>query len=77
MIDPKKVTLAATPLEAVADAEALILATEWQEFANQDFEEVKKRMHTPLVFDGRNLFDPVMMREFGFTYHAVGRPNGK
>ena len=58
-------------------AEALILATEWKEFVNQDFEEVKKRMHTPLIFDGRNLFDPKMMRGFGFTYHAVGRPNGK
>jgi UDPglucose 6-dehydrogenase len=76
LIDPAKVKLAPTPLEAAQDAEALILATEWKEFANQDFEEVRKRMHTPLVFDGRNLFDPKTMRDFGFTYHAVGRPNG-
>ncbi|MDB6155391.1 MAG: nucleotide sugar dehydrogenase [Chthoniobacteraceae bacterium] len=74
LIDPTKVTLAATPLEAVAGAEALIIATEWHEFANQDFAAVKASMHTPLVFDGRNLFDPSTMREFGFTYHAVGRP---
>lgn len=77
LIDPSKVKIAKTPLEAVEDAEALILATEWKEFANQDFEQVKARMHTPLVFDGRNLFNPETMRSFGFTYHAVGRPNGK
>jgi UDPglucose 6-dehydrogenase len=67
------VKIAATPLEAVEGAEALILATEWKEFANQDFAAVKSAMHTPLLFDGRNLFDPATMREFGFTYHAVGR----
>ena len=66
--------LAPTPLEAVDGAEALILATEWQEFANVDFSEVKRRMHTPLVFDGRNLFNPETMRGLDFTYHAVGRP---
>lgn len=74
LVDPSKVKLAASPVEAAEGAEALILATEWKEFANQDFAEVKKRMHTPLVFDGRNLFDPATMREFGFVYHAVGRP---
>jgi UDPglucose 6-dehydrogenase len=77
LVDPAKVKIAKTPLDAVADAEALILATEWKEFANQDFEQVKAKMHTPLVFDGRNLFDPETMRSFGFTYHAVGRPDVK
>jgi UDPglucose 6-dehydrogenase len=73
LIDGTKVTLAKTPLEAVEGAEALILATEWKEFVNQDFAEVKKRMHTPLIFDGRNHFDPETMRDLGFTYYAVGR----
>jgi UDPglucose 6-dehydrogenase len=73
LIDPDKVQIAASPEEAVNGAEALILATEWKEFLNQDFAEVKKRMHTPLIFDGRNLFDPSMMREMGFTYEGVGR----
>ena len=73
LIDPAKVKLAKTPLEAVAEAEALILATEWREFQNQDFAAVKAAMHTPLIFDGRNLFDPHTMREFGFAYHGVGR----
>jgi UDPglucose 6-dehydrogenase len=74
LVDPARVRIVSSPLEAVEGAEALILATEWKEFANQDFAEVKKRMHTPMIFDGRNLFDPQTMREFGFSYHAVGRP---
>jgi UDPglucose 6-dehydrogenase len=69
-----KVRLTQSPLEAVEGAEALVLATEWKEFARQDFAEVKKRMHTPLVFDGRNLFNPKTMREMGFVYYGVGRP---
>jgi UDPglucose 6-dehydrogenase len=74
LIDPTKVNLVGTAIDAVDGAEALVLATEWAEFANQDFAEVQRRMHTPLIFDGRNLFDPETMREFGFNYVAVGRP---
>ena len=68
------VKLVASPLEAVEGAEALLLATEWKEFARQDFAAVKARMHTPLVFDGRNHFNPKTMREMGFVYYGVGRP---
>jgi UDPglucose 6-dehydrogenase len=70
---PDSVKLAASPLEAVDGAEALILATEWKEFLNIDLTEVKNRMHTALVFDGRNLFDPGTMRQLGFTYKGIGR----
>jgi UDPglucose 6-dehydrogenase len=70
---PASVKLAESPLDAADGAEALILATEWKDFANVDLAEVKKRMHTPLVFDGRNLFDPETMRELGFTYRSIGR----
>jgi len=70
---PPSVKLAASPLEAVDGAEALILATEWKDFTSVDLLEVKRRMQTPLVFDGRNLFDPVTMRDLGFTYRGVGR----
>jgi UDPglucose 6-dehydrogenase len=70
---PASVKLATSPLEAVDGAEALILATEWKEFANVDFTEVKARMHTPMIFDGRNLFDPETMRELGFDYRGIGR----
>ncbi len=77
LVDPAKVKIAKTPLEAAAGAEALILATEWKEFQNQDFAAVKATMHTPLIFDGRNLFDPETMRDFGFDYRAVGRAGAK
>src|SRR6516225_2980421 len=60
-------------LEAVKDAEALVLGTEWKEFETVDLEQVRKLMHTPIVFDGRNLFDPVTMEELGFRYHGIGR----
>jgi UDPglucose 6-dehydrogenase len=65
--------LASSTLEAVRDAEALIIATEWKEFENVDFSEVRRLMHTPLIFDGRNLLDPNTMRDLGFQYHGIGR----
>ncbi len=60
-------------LEAVEGAEALVVATEWSEFRNIDFEAVKSRMVTPMVFDGRNLLNPVTMAELGFEYFSIGR----
>lgn len=65
--------LVSSALDAVRDAEALIIATEWSEFENVDFSEVRRLMHTPLIFDGRNLLDPNTMRDFGFQYHGIGR----
>ena len=64
---------AASALEAVDGAEALVIATEWNEFANVDFAAVKQRMTTPIVFDGRNLLNPETMGELGFHYHSTGR----
>ena len=54
-------------------AEALVIATEWNEFANIDLTAVKQRMTTPIIFDGRNLLNPETMGELGFHYHSVGR----
>ena len=62
-----------SPLEAAEGAEALIIATEWKPFAAVDLTELKKVMHTALIFDGRNLLDPKTVREFGFTYTSIGR----
>jgi UDPglucose 6-dehydrogenase len=67
------IVMKGSALEAATDAEALILATEWNEFNNIDFDEVKKAMHTPIVFDGRNLFDPETMTQLGFRYYGIGR----
>ena len=60
-------------LEAVDGSEALVIATEWDEFANVDLAAVKKRMTTPIIFDGRNLLNPETMGELGFHYHSIGR----
>jgi UDPglucose 6-dehydrogenase len=66
-------TLASSALEAAENAEALILATEWREFQAIDFQQVRKAMHTPIIFDGRNLFEPRTMKQLGFTYYGIGR----
>jgi UDPglucose 6-dehydrogenase len=66
---------APSALEAVSNAEALIIATEWIEFANVDLAIVRDKMRTPIVFDGRNLLDPETMIHLGFHYHSIGRPS--
>ncbi|MEM9479417.1 MAG: UDP binding domain-containing protein, partial [Verrucomicrobiota bacterium] len=67
------ITYVDDPLKATEGAEALIVATEWPEFTGVDFSKVKENMVTDLIFDGRNLLDPSTMKQFGFTYSAVGR----
>jgi UDPglucose 6-dehydrogenase len=64
---------ASSALEAVAGAEALIIATEWSEFGNVDLAVVKEKMTTPIIFDGRNLFNPETMGQVGFHYYSIGR----
>ncbi len=66
--------LASSALEAVEGAEALVIATEWAEFANVDLETVREKMQTPLIFDGRNLYNPETMEKLGFHYTSIGRP---
>ena len=68
---------ASSALEAVNDAEALVIATEWNEFANVDLAVLKEKMRTPIVFDGRNLLDPGTMGRLGFHYHSMGRASAK
>ncbi len=65
--------LVSSAMEAIDGAEALIIATEWSEFANVDLAVLKEKMATPIVFDGRNLFDPKTMAQLGFHYHSIGR----
>lgn len=69
----EEIRLAESPLDAAADAEALIIATEWPEFAAVDLGQLRETMGTPLIFDGRNLLDPVAARDFGFQYRGIGR----
>jgi UDPglucose 6-dehydrogenase len=65
---------AESPLDAVAGADALVVVTEWQEFRSPDFGELRRRLKAPLIFDGRNLYDPALARAAGLEYFGIGRP---
>ncbi len=58
---------------ALEQADALVVATEWNEFRNPDFEVMRRLMRHPVVFDGRNVYDPARMASLGFTYQGIGR----
>jgi UDPglucose 6-dehydrogenase len=60
--------------EALKGADALLLLTEWNDFRRPDFDRMKSLMKHPVVFDGRNIYDPKVMKEKGFTYYGIGRP---
>jgi len=68
-----KITYADNQYEALKDADALIIATEWNEFRTPDFTKIAARLKNKVIFDGRNLFDLVAMRNLGFHYESVGR----
>ncbi len=59
--------------EAIEGADALVIVTEWNEFRRPDFDRMKKMMKQPVVFDGRNIYDPARIREKGFVYYGIGR----
>jgi UDPglucose 6-dehydrogenase len=68
-----RVRYAKTPNEAVEDADALVIVTEWKEFRSPDFDLIKQRLKQPLIVDGRNLYDPALVRGMGIDYMAIGR----
>ncbi len=68
-----RIRFAESALEAARDADVLVIATEWPEFASVPLTELRQVMRTPLIFDGRNLMDPVAAREVGFQYRGIGR----
>lgn len=59
--------------DALDGADALVILTEWQEFRNPDFEVIVKKLRKPVIFDGRNLYDPEIVKKAGIEYHSVGR----
>ena len=67
------VTLAKNAYQAADGADALAIVTEWPEFRSPDFERLREILKVPVIFDGRNLYDPAMVSRFGLTYHAIGR----
>ena len=68
-----RLTYASGPMEAVDGAECLAIVTEWGDFRHPDFAEMVRRMRSPTIFDGRNLYVPAEMRSRGFVYHSIGR----
>jgi UDPglucose 6-dehydrogenase len=71
--DRADVTLCKNAYEAASGSDALVIVTEWQEFRSPDFDRLRELLKAPVIFDGRNLYDPAMVGRFGFTYYAIGR----
>jgi UDPglucose 6-dehydrogenase len=69
-----RVTFCGKSYQAVEGADALVVATEWNAFREPDFPRVKSLMRNPAIFDGRNLYNPQLLREMGFHYEGIGRP---
>jgi UDPglucose 6-dehydrogenase len=71
--DEPRIRYAQSPNEALLGADALVIVTEWKEFRSPDFDLIKARLKQPLIVDGRNLYDPALVRGQGFDYLAIGR----
>ncbi len=71
--DNDRITYATNPNDAMTGADALVIVTEWKEFRSPDFELIKERLKQPLIVDGRNLYDPALVRAMGLDYLAIGR----
>jgi len=71
--DKASVEIVASAPAALEGADALVVITEWQEFRSPDFAGIKAKLKTPAIFDGRNLYDPKVLKSLGFEYYAIGR----
>jgi UDPglucose 6-dehydrogenase len=69
-----RIDYAERPMDALRGAHAIAINTEWDVFRHPDFNEIKSKMETPVIFDGRNLYEPAQMSKLGFTYYSIGRP---
>jgi UDPglucose 6-dehydrogenase len=73
--DRKDLALTKSAEAALAGADALAIVTEWQEFRSPDFDGIKAKLKSPVIFDGRNLYDPLYLARLGITYYGIGRGN--
>jgi UDPglucose 6-dehydrogenase len=71
--DETRLNYSEDPMAALDEADALIIVTEWREFRSPDFEAIKGKLKAPLIFDGRNLYEPAQLRAAGFEYFPIGR----
>ncbi|MGE5303145.1 MAG: UDP-glucose dehydrogenase family protein [Alphaproteobacteria bacterium] len=72
----ERIAYAKRNYDALAGAAALLVVTEWNEFRRPDFRRIKQLLKTPVIFDGRNLYDPADLQKLGFTYYSIGRNHG-
>ena len=72
--DDTRIAYAATPMAALEGADVLLIVTEWKEFRSPDFDAIRGKLRHRLIIDGRNMYDPAMVRSFGLDYDAIGRP---
>ena len=70
-----QVSMVDDPMNALDDADALVIVTEWKAFRSPDFDEVMQKLKRAIIFDGRNLYEPASMQELGIEYHGIGRHN--
>ena len=75
--DLKRLQFVNTQQDALTGADALVIVTEWKEFKSPDFWHLKSALKTPVIFDGRNLYEPEAMAEMGIDYFAIGRPHAE
>ena len=68
-----RISFSAQQYDILSGSDALIIVTEWNEYRTPDFDTIKERLNTPVIFDGRNLFEPKRLANLGFTYHSIGR----
>ena len=68
-----RVSFSESPLACLGGADALVIVTEWKEFRSPDFAEIGRRLRQPLIFDGRNLYDPAVVKAAGLEYYSIGR----
>jgi UDPglucose 6-dehydrogenase len=71
--DASKVQMCETPMAALQGADALLIVTEWKAFRSPDFDAIKASLKSPVIFDGRNLYEPAAVRDLGFDYQPIGR----
>ena len=65
--------LCGTAQAALKEADALVICTEWKQFRSPDFDQIQTLLNAPVMFDGRNMYEPVKMQDKGFHYYAIGR----
>ena len=68
-----RIRFSESPMDALQDADALAIVTEWKAFRSPDFDQLKSKLKAPVIFDGRNLFEPQIMADAGVEYHGIGR----